>query len=368
MKVSIILGTRPQIIKSAPVYERLSRKGVECDIINTGQHYDYEMNRQFFTELKLPDPSADLNVGQGTPGEQVSKIVAGLDRIFSASKPDLAVVPGDTNSALAAGVACSKSGVPIAHLEAGCRSGDYRMAEEINRRLLDHMSQVLLCPTSTCAENVRSERVLARAVANVGDTMYDALLRFVPTLEMLDAAAKHGLEDGAYAFMTLHRAETVDDPKALRRALAAVGTLGLPVAFSVHPRTKERMGSFGIEPGSGFRLLDPLPYLETLSLAGRSGLVITDSGGLQKEAYWLGRPVLVMRESTEWGEIVKAGAAFLVGTSRAKIRRGYAMSTKVRPESFRATRRIFGRGNASENAARVVTKFLSPAGKMEVEN
>ncbi|MDG6902261.1 MAG: UDP-N-acetylglucosamine 2-epimerase (non-hydrolyzing) [Nitrososphaerota archaeon] len=368
MKVSIILGTRPQIIKSATVYERLSKKGVECEIINTGQHYDYEMNRQFFTELKLPDPSADLNVGQGTPGEQVSKIVGGLDRIFSVSKPDLAIVPGDTNSALAAGVACSKSGIPIAHLESGCRSGDYRMAEEINRRLLDHMSQVLLCPTSTCVENVSSERVLARSVANVGDTMYDTLLKFVPTLEMLDAAAKHGLEEGAYAFMTLHRAETVDDPHALRAALGAVSALGLPVAFSVHPRTQERMGSFGIEPGPSLKLLDPLPYLETLSLASRSRLVITDSGGLQKEAYWLGKPVLVMRESTEWGEIVKAGAAFLVGTAPAKIKRGYAMSKKVRPESFRATKKIFGRGNASENVVRVVTKFLSPAGKVAVEN
>ena len=367
MKASIIFGTRPQIIKSAPVYEALTRKGVECDIINTGQHYDYEMNRQFFTELKLPDPSADLNVGQGTPGEQVSQIVAGLDKVFSASRPDVAVVPGDTNSALAAGVACSKAGVAVAHLESGCRSGDYRMAEEVNRRVLDHMSQVLLCPTPGCEKNVRSERVLARTIANVGDTMYDSLLKFVPTLEMMDAAAKHGLE-GEYAFMTLHRAETVDDRHTLKDVLDAVGNLGIDIAFSVHPRTRERMRSYGLEPGPRLKLLEPLPYLEALSLASRSRFVITDSGGLQKEAYWLGRPVLVARGTTEWGEIVKAGAAFLVGTTSAGITEGHKKLKRVKPKSFLATKRIFGHGNASENVALVLTEFGSSAGKMAEES
>lgn len=368
MRVSVILGTRPQIIKSAPIYGALSKEGIECDIVNTGQHYDYEMNRQFFSELKLPDPSVDLNVGEGSPGEQVSQIVAGLDRVFSASKPDVAVVPGDTNSALSAGVACSKSGVPLAHLESGCRSGDIRMAEEVNRRLLDHMSQVLLCPTSTCVKNVKSERVPARTIANVGDTMYDSLLKFAPTLEMMDAAGKYGLGDGDYAFMTLHRAETVDDAHALRTVLDTVGSLGITVAFSVHPRTRERMRSFGIEPGANLRLLDPLPYLEALSLAGRSRFVITDSGGLQKEAYWLGKPVLIARNTTEWGEIVKAGAAFLVGTTPSGIKGGYRKLGRVSARSFLATKRIFGSGNASENVVRVISKYLSSGGKMAVES
>lgn len=367
MKISIILGTRPQIIKSAPVYEALSKAGLDCDIVNTGQHYDYEMNRQFFSELKLPDPSADLGIGQGSPSEQVSGIVAGLGKLFSESRPDLAIVPGDTNSALAAGVACSKSGLPAAHLEAGCRSGDARMAEEVNRRLLDHMSQVLMCPTSACVGNVKAERVLARVIANVGDTMYDSLLKFMPTLEMMDAASKHGLEDGSYAFMTLHRAETVDDAGTLRATMGAVGALGIPVAFSVHPRTRERIRSFGIEPSPNMRLLEPLPYVETLSLASRSKLVITDSGGLQKEAYWLGKPVLVARETTEWGEIVKAGAAFLVGSAPAGIRSGFRKAGRVKASSFRASRRIFGSGNASANVVRLVSRFLS-GGKVAVES
>ncbi len=363
LRVTIVLGTRPQIIKSAPVFQAFVRAGVECDIINTGQHYDYEMNRGFFKELDLPDPSADLNVGQGTPSEQVSAIVGRLGKEFAARKPDLAVVPGDTNSALAAGVACSKSGVPSAHLEAGCRSGDARMAEEVNRRVLDHASQVLLCPTAGCVGNVRSEKVLAESITNVGDTMYDSLLRFIPSVDRTDAAAAHGLEDGGYAFMTLHRAETADDPGTLKEVLRTVSGLGVPVAFSVHPRTRERMREFGIEPGPAVELLGPLPYVETLSLVKRSRFVVTDSGGLQKEAYWLGKPVLVARESTEWGEIVKTGAAFLVGTSASGIRSGFRKVAGVKKGAFSSSRRIFGSGNASENAARAVMKYLARAAK-----
>jgi UDP-N-acetylglucosamine 2-epimerase len=365
--VSIILGTRPQIIKSAPVYHAFVEKGVECDIVNTGQHYDYEMNKVFFKELDLPDPSADLNVGAGTPNEQVSSIIGGLGAHFAAASPDLAIVPGDTNSALAAGIACSKSGVPVAHLESGCRSNDFRMAEEVNRRILDHMSQVLLCPTMSCVKNVRSEKVLAETVSNVGDTMYDSLLRFMPTLEMIDAASKYGLEEG-YAFMTLHRAETVDDREALTSTLEGVDSLGIPVAFSVHPRTRERMKSFGITPGANLQLLDPLPYVESLSMAGRSRFVITDSGGLQKEAYWLGKPVLIARGTTEWSDIVKAGAAFVVGTTGAGIMNGYKKIGRVRSSSFRATRRIFGHGNASANVVKITSEFLVARGKRPVES
>ena len=363
LKVSIILGTRPQIIKSAPVYHAFVEKGIECDIVNTGQHYDYEMNKVFFKELDLPDPSADLNVGAGTPNEQVSSIIGGLGTRLSISRPDLVLVPGDTNSALAAGVACSKAGVPVAHLESGCRSNDFRMAEEVNRRILDHMSQVLLCPTASCVKNVRSEKVLAEEVANVGDTMYDSLLRFMPSLEMIDAASKHGLEEGGYAFMTLHRAETVDNRETLASTLEGVDSLRIPVAFSVHPRTRERMKAFGITPGANLRLLDPLPYVESLSMASRAKLVITDSGGLQKEAYWLEKPVLIARETTEWGEIVKAGAAFVVGTTGTGIRNGYKKIDRVRPSSFRATKRIFGRGNASANVVKVASGFLAAGGK-----
>jgi UDP-N-acetylglucosamine 2-epimerase (non-hydrolysing) len=358
MSVSIILGTRPQIIKSAPVYAALRRRGVECEIVNTGQHYDYVMNRQFFSELELPDPAADLNVGAGTPSQQVSAIIAGLGVLFDRASPKIAIVPGDTNSALAAGIACVKSGVPVAHLESGCRSGDFRMAEEVNRRLLDHMSHVLLCPTSRCVANVRREHVLAYSVANVGDTMYDSLLKLRPRIMASDPASKLGLSHEDYVFMTLHRAETVDDPVALRRVMGAVGSLPLPVAFSVHPRTKARFEEFGIPPHPNVKLLEPLPYIEALGMVSGSRLVITDSGGLQKEAFWLGRPSLIARETTEWGEIVRAGGAILVGTDPKRIKRGYATSQKVDKARFRSATRIFGAGNASEKVVDAIEDYL----------
>jgi UDP-N-acetylglucosamine 2-epimerase len=363
LRISIIIGTRPQIIKSAPVYTAFKKNGFECEIVNTGQHYDYEMNRRFFSELELPDPAANLDVGAGSPNEQVSAIIEGLGALFASGAPDVAIVPGDTNSALAAGMACLKSGVTVAHLESGCRSDDFRMAEEVNRRLLDHMSQLLLCPTADCVRNVRAERVLADVVSNVGDTMYDSLLRYMPALEGMDSASKHGLGEGEYAFMTLHRAETVDHKDALRSVLTAVGSLGVPIAFSVHPRTRVRMREFGIKPGRNLKLLEPLPYLETLSLVRRSKFVITDSGGLQKEAYWLGKPTLIARDSTEWGEIVRAGAAFLVGVSAEKIEAGYRKVARVSKKSFQGSRKIFGNGKASEEVVRVVSRFLASRGR-----
>ncbi|HXW94208.1 MAG TPA: UDP-N-acetylglucosamine 2-epimerase (non-hydrolyzing) [Nitrososphaerales archaeon] len=363
MKVSIILGTRPQIIKSAPVYAAFRKRGVECEILNTGQHYDYEMNRQFFSELELPDPAADLNVGPGAPSQQVAAIIAGLGGLFEKTIPEIALVPGDTNSALAAGIACVKSGVPVAHLESGCRSGDYRMAEEINRRLLDHMSRVLLCPTSRCVSNVKREHVLAESVVNVGDTMYDSLLVLAPRATAPDSVSKLGLERGGYVFMTLHRAETVDDPVALRRVMGAVGTLPLPVAFSVHPRTRARLKEFGVSPHPNVKLLEPLPYIETLGMVSESKLVITDSGGLQKEAFWLGKPTLIARDTTEWGEIVSTGAAILVGTDPKRIERGYEWSRNVGAAKFRSAGRLFGKGNASANVADAVEGYLKKPGR-----
>ena len=363
MKVSIILGTRPQIIKSAPVYAAFRRRGLECEIVNTGQHYDYEMNRQFFTELELPDPAADLNVGAGTPTHQLSAIVAGVGELFEKAGPDIAIVPGDTNSALAAGIACVKSGVPVAHLESGCRSGDFRMSEEVNRRLLDHMSHLLLCPTSMCVANVKREHVLADSTVNVGDTMYDSLLKLAPRAKASGLVSELGLKRGGYAFMTLHRAETVDDRAALRRVLDAVGKLPLPVAFSVHPRTRARLREFGIVPHPNLRLMDPLPYLETIGMISESRLVITDSGGLQKEAFWLGKPSLITRETTEWGEIVRAGGALLVGTYPNRIEKGYAKSQRVDATRFRSTKRIFGTGNASEKVVDAVEGYLERPGR-----
>ncbi len=334
----------------------MTKEGVECDIVNTGQHYDYEMNLKFFSELSLPEPSTNLNVGKGTPNEQVSAIISGLGARFQEHRPDFVIVPGDTNSALAAGIACSKAGVKVAHLESGCRSNDFRMSEEVNRRLLDHMSELLLCPTQSCVRNVREEKVLADSVVNSGDTMYDSVLKFRRAVDALDVNGKYGLEAGGYAFMTLHRAETVDNRNALGEVVGAVASLRIPTLFSVHPRTRERLREFGIRAPENLRLLEPLPYVDTLALAKDSEFVLTDSGGLQKEAFWLGRPSLILRDTTEWTEIVKVGGAFLVGTQKKRILNAAKKVGKVSREVFRKSTRIFGYGKASEKVVRALVK------------
>jgi UDP-N-acetylglucosamine 2-epimerase len=225
------------------------------------------------------------------------------------------------------------------------------------------MSQVLLCPTPGCIANVKAERVLAVAISHVGDTMYDSLRKLRRSIDEAATERRPGLGRGEFAFMTLHRAETVDSPAALREVFQGVGALGLPVAFSVHPRTRARMKEFGIKPGPGIEAVEPLPYIETLSLVSRSRFVITDSGGLQKEAYWLGKPSLIVRDSTEWQEIVEAGAAFLVGTSRERIKGSLRKLDRVRPGAFSGSKKIFGGGDASSRVVKVVSRFLGENGR-----
>jgi UDP-N-acetylglucosamine 2-epimerase len=359
VRIAIILGTRPQIIKSAPVFKAFKKKEIDCSVINTGQHYDYEMNKRFYSELELPEPEVDLEIGPGTPNEQISRIIAGLERHFANSIYDIAIVPGDTNSALAAGIACSKRGIPIAHLEAGCRSFDPRMSEENNRRILDHLSQILLCPTPLCVKNAESEHVLAEVVEDVGDTMYDSLLQRTTLIERSDATRRHDLKRNSYAFMTLHRAETVDNRDALISILNAVGSFDLPVLFSVHPRTRARINQLHPRKHPNLKFIGPIPYLDALKLVKDSRFVVTDSGGLQKEAFWLKRPTLIARESTEWVEIVHAGTAFLVGAERKRIMDGYVRLRSVDEGAFDGGQAIFGDGDAAGRVASVVVKHLS---------
>lgn len=359
LKVVIVLGTRPQIIKSAPLAAALAKRGVECSIVNTGQHYDYEMNRAFFSELKIPEPELDLEVGAGSPNTQISKIIAGLDANIRDLSPDLVVVPGDTNSALAAGIACSKLRLPMAHLESGCRSNDFAMSEELNRIVLDHISDVLLCPTPGCVRNLRKEAVLAEVVENVGDTMYDSVKQCGGSVSRSDALRRFDLKRHHYAFMTLHRAENVDSADSLASIISAVSAFDMTVVFSVHPRTKARLAEFGIPIPRNLELVDPLPYFDALRLTKDSRIVVTDSGGLQKEAFWLRRPSIVTRDATEWGEIVRTGAAILVGTDSKRIAQGYAKLLDLKPDAFDRYPPIFGRGHAAEKAVSVIDRYAA---------
>jgi UDP-GlcNAc3NAcA epimerase len=321
------------------------------------------MNRRFFSELALPDPKTNLNVGKGTANDQISKIVAKLGTAFDEERPDLAIVPGDTSSAMAAGIACSKAGVSIAHLEAGCRSGDFRMSEEVNRRILDHLSNILLCPTAGSAKNVRSERVLAEVVKNVGDTMYDSVLKYSHVLGRIDTEGKYGVSKGRYAFMTLHRAETVDNPETLGEVLSAVGAMDTKIVFSVHPRTRDRLQEFGIREPANVKELGPLPYLDTLALVSGSQFVITDSGGLQKESFWFGRPTLITRNQTEWVEIVKAGASILVGTAKERIIRGARRIEGIDRRTFERSKKLFGEGEASKKVVETIRLYIEQAAR-----
>ena len=362
MKVVIILGTRPQIIKSAPMITAFAEKDVECSVVNTGQHYDYEMNRAFFSELRLPEPELDLGVGAGTPSDQISRIIAGLGSHMVGVKPDLALVPGDTNSALAAGIACSKLGIPIAHLESGCRSNDLAMSEEVNRRVLDHISNVLLCPTQSCVRNLRSEHVLAKVVENVGDTMYDSIIHCLGSVRKSSATRRYKVKRGGFAFMTLHRAENVDKREPLASILSAVSSFEIPVLFSAHPRTRSKIQQFGIKIPSNLELIDPLPYFDALRLVKDSRFVITDSGGLQKEAFWLRKPSLITREVTEWSEIVSTGTAFLVGNKPKQIIQGYRRLLSLDDRAFEEVKPIFGNGASAEKAVLVVKRYIAGLG------
>jgi UDP-N-acetylglucosamine 2-epimerase len=326
--------------------------------VNTGQHYDYEMNEEFFTELHLPPPTVNLGIGPGSPNTQLSKIILGLEKHFLSQKPVLALVPGDTNSALAAGIACSKLGVPIAHLESGCRLFDIRLSEEINRRVLDHISTLLFCPTRTCLANVRAERVLAEFKDFVGDTMFDSILQANDSISSSTISQTLGLKGGTYAFMTLHRAENVDDPRILSSIIRGVGHLPLNVVFSVHPRTRKRIQESGMKLPPNIVVIPPCSYIDTLALTRGSAAVLTDSGGLEKEAFFLGVPSLVVREGTPWPEIVEAGASLVVGNGGNRILKAYGSLPRASSKMSETARRIFGDGHASEKITSMVEKFL----------
>ena len=228
----------------------------------------------------------------------------------------------------------------------------------MNRRVLDNISRVLFCPTQGCVNNLRTERVLAELVENTGDTMYDSILQCMGSIEKSDAVRRYELRGGGYAFMTLHRAETVDDPDALNSILSAVDSLGFPIVFSVHPRTRSKLRQSTISGSPNIRFIEPLPYFDALKLVKASAFVITDSGGLQKEAFWLGKPTLVTREVTEWLELVQEGRSFLVGTDRERILDGYRRIQDLAHGQASKPRAIFGDGHAAEKVVASTVAYL----------
>ncbi len=350
-----MVGARPQFVKAAPLCRSLRRRFHEV-LVHTGQHYDPELSDSFFRELDIPTPDHHLGIGSGSHGRMTGRMLEALEALMVKVRPQVVVVLGDTNSTLAGALAAVKLGLPVAHVEAGLRSFDERMPEEINRRLTDHVSTLLLCPTRTAVRNLRAEGI-TRGVHRVGDVMMDAVRQHLA--RALRRRSVHRPR-GPYAVLTLHRQENVEDPIRLTGIVKTVDTLELPVLFPVHPRTRHRLRGLCLRPAGSLRLLRPLPYLEMLGLVQNAQVLLTDSGGLQKEAFILGTPCLTLRDSTEWVETVRAGANRVVGADPARIRRALRALERRRPRFDAA--RVYGDGHAAEAIAEILADFIRARG------
>lgn len=307
-KILTIVGARPQFIKAAPVSRALAAKRLGEVLVHTGQHFDAAMSAVFFEELAIPAPAYNLEVDSLSHGAMTGRMLEKLEQVMLAEKPDMVLVYGDTNSTVAGALAAAKLHIPVAHVEAGLRSFNRRMPEELNRVVTDHLSTLLLCPTRTAAHNLNAEG-LANGVHVVGDVMYDVMLATEAQAERRSMILETlGVEPRSYAVSTIHRAENTDDPERLATIMTWLEAAGRenPIVMPLHPRTRKLIADSGIEP-AGIRLIDPLGYLDMTRLVHHAAAVFTDSGGLQKEAYFHRVPCVTLRDETEWVETIEAG-------------------------------------------------------------
>jgi UDP-GlcNAc3NAcA epimerase len=361
MKIVTVLGARPQFIKAAAVSAALAHAqaraggGVDEVLVHTGQHYDDNMSEVFFSELGLPRPKHNLAVGSATHGVMTGKMLIGIEPLLLAEKPDWLLVYGDTNSTLAGALAASKLHIPVCHVEAGLRSFEKRMPEEQNRIVADHLSSLLLCPTRAAIDNLAREGI-SRGVHHVGDVMFDATRLFGSAAESTSRVlAQHGLDSKQFYLCTVHRAENTDTPERLDGILAALvelATPSCPVILPLHPRTRsyiERTGRGALlGTNSAVKCIEPVGFLDMLLLEKHARVILTDSGGVQKEAYFHGVPCVTLRDQTEWVETVAAGWNRLAGADRQTILDAVAAS---RPG---AVIDDYGQGHASELVAELL--------------
>ncbi len=323
MKISIILGTRPEIIKMSPIIRGLQRADLDFHILHTGQHYSYNMDKIFFEQLRLPEPRYKLNVGSGTHAEETGNMLIGIEKILAQEKPNVVLVEGDTNSVLSGALAAVKLGIHVGHVEAGLRSFDRTMPEEINRTLTDHASDLLFAPTETAKENLLSEGIDQKKIFVTGNTIVDAVNQNLE-LAKRDTYSKLGLAKDDFFLLTLHRQENVDNVERLKNLLEGLKLLvrefQKTIVYPIHPRTKKRLDDYNIridEPK--IRIIEPLDYLSFLNLESKAGLVLTDSGGVQEEACILRVPCVTLRYNTERPETIDIGANMLAGTDPNSI-------------------------------------------------
>jgi UDP-GlcNAc3NAcA epimerase len=336
MKIVTVVGARPQFVKAATVSAEIARRAraghpIEEILVHTGQHYDQNMSQVFFDQLAVPRPKYNLAVGSGSHGAMTGKMLAAVEQILLDEKPDWLLVYGDTNSTLAGALAAAKLHVPVCHVEAGLRSFDKRMPEEINRILTDHVSDLLLCPTHVAIKNLSNEGV-RQGVHHVGDVMYDAALIFAQVAsQSAGVLERHGLKPKSFCLATVHRAENTDDPRRLTgilEALSALATPARPLLLPLHPRTRATLKRSGLESlvtdHPALLVVEPVSFLDMIVLEQQAVLILTDSGGVQKEAYFHGVPCVTLRDETEWVETIEAGWNQLAGADRARIERAAA--------------------------------------------
>ena len=348
MKILTVVGARPQFVKAAAVSRILREIHTEV-LVHTGQHYDERMSEVFFRELGIPEPDYNLEVGSAGHSVQTGEMLIRMEPIFEKEKPDWVLVYGDTNSTLAGALVASKLHISVAHVEAGLRSFNREMPEEINRVVTDHISQLLFCPAQKAVENLKLEGVTS-GVHVVGDVMYDAVLRHSDAakkkssiLKLLELESKH------YLLATVHRASNVDDTAKLLNILETFSMLGETVVFPVHPRTRKAIDAAGLILDENVKLVEPVGYLDMLWLEKNARMILTDSGGVQKEAYWFATPCLTLREETEWVETVESGWNMTIGIERERI------LNAVRNFSIPVARpNLFGDGDASQKIVRLL--------------
>ena len=346
MKILNVVGARPQFIKAAAVSRAFrARPAIDDVLIHTGQHYDPEMSDVFFAQLGLPEPDRYLGIGSGTHAAQTAAMLIALERAIIEEHPDLVLIYGDTNTTLAGALAAAKIDVPIGHVEAGMRSFNRAMPEEVNRVLADHVAAVHFCPTRTAVDNLTAEGVVD-GVHLVGDVMADVLYLSLPHRRP-GALAEAGVAPDGYYLLTLHRAGNTDDPARLDAILRAASKLDAPVVFPVHPRTRNAMERAGIRAEGSLRQAPPVGYLDFLALEAEARAILTDSGGVQKEAYLLGIPCVTLRAETEWPETVVAGWNVLADADADAILAGVERT----PPSDRPD--LFGDRRAAERIADV---------------
>jgi UDP-N-acetylglucosamine 2-epimerase (non-hydrolysing) len=360
VRVILIVGTRPQIIKSAPIIHEMMKRKLDFYLIHTGQHYDYEMSKIFLDELKLPDPIVNLGVGSGSHAYQTGEIMLKLEKALLKEKPDLVVVPGDTNSALAAALTAVKLNIPVAHIEAGARSYDMTMAEEINRRLIDHCSTMLFTASKNCKKNLEQENISGQVYVS-GDTMYDAFIQHIPRANESSILDKLKLAKEEYGVLTLHRAENVDDECKLTEIMRGISKCALKTVFPVHPRTRERLMESNIKTATNLLTINPVSYHDMLKLLMHSQIILTDSGGLQKEAFYANVPCVTLRENTEWTETVHLGVNILAGSNSKTIInavKSFLECPKKIKQKWKKIKNPYGTGRASEIIINDLTKYF----------